>query len=62
MVEQHDPDCFYGLKIPTRYQQAEAHFVKNINSSIMLFGGMMIQVPSPHASSSLYLLGFKIHF
>lgn len=57
MPYKHNSDCFHGLKISTRKLKL---ILLNISIQLLtLFGDMMLQVPSPHAPSSLYLLGLR---
>lgn len=59
MAYKHNSDCFGGLKISTR--MLKLILLKISVLVLTLFGGMMIQVPSPCAPSSLYLLGFEVY-
>lgn len=60
MAYKHNSDCFCGLKISTR--KLKFILLKISVLMLSLFGGMMIQVSSPRAPSSLYLLGFEVYF
>lgn len=58
MAYEHNSDCLYGLNISTR--KLMFSLLKISVLELTLFGGM-IQVPSPRAPSSLYLLGFEVY-
>lgn len=59
MAYEHNSDCLYGLNISTR--KLMFSLLKISVLELTLFGGMMIQVPSSRAPSSLYLLGFEVY-